>query len=417
MRPETDQTNPEGPSFRATVNGDVAVTTERAAEPARKPAHAAPSGPQRKPEDVPGRLGSTPSAHPEIHLFEPSGYAGVFQHACRLGQLLGQSGRRVVLHTGHEHEEVRIEGVDLCPCSWWPRHRDVGARRSGAIARRFVSRTLPHLHAAVPPGAVLHVEGIAAAGALTLLALSVARFRDRLVIYSPHDTFSRRGRVDGALLRLALRVPHAIIVYSDADVEVLRRRGLEAYCSPLVQLVPEASDDERLKWRYEWRAGSDVSVVLFAGCIRPEKRLDVLIESARHWPANRRLAVVGEDRGGWAHCAELAEAYGVDVAARVEFLELAEFAAAISAADLVVLPYDKASQSGVLAVARQLGTPTAAANVGGLRELASQTFEAGDPHDLNRAIDAQLACAVAPDPSLDENLAITVHLLAYGQSA
>ncbi|MER7403028.1 glycosyltransferase [Streptomyces sp. NPDC000070] len=389
MRPEPDRTNPEGPF--------------------------GPPGPLRKPEHVPHRGGSAPSAHPEIHLFEPSGYAGVFQHACRLGQLLGRSGRRVVLHTGHEHEKVRVEGVDLCPCSWWPRERPAGARRSGAIAGRFVRHTLPHLHAAVPPGAVLHVQGIAAAGALTLLALSVGRFRDRRVVYSPHDTFSRRGRVDGALLRLALRVPHEVIVYSRADVEVLRRRGIEGHCSALVQLVPEVSDGERLAWRNAWRAGPDVSVVLFAGCIRPEKRLDVLIESARHWPADRRLAVVGEDRGGWAHCAELAKSYGVDVAARVGFLELAEFAAAISAADLVVLPYDKASQSGVLAVARRLGTPTAAANVGGLRELASQTFEAGDPHDLNRAVDAQLVRAVAPDPSLDEDRAVTVHLLAYGQ--
>ncbi|MFJ7069644.1 glycosyltransferase [Streptomyces sp. NPDC101115] len=357
------------------------------------------------------------SVGPEIHLFEPSGYAGVFQHACRLGELLARSGRHVVLHTGHEHEEVRVKGVGLCPCSWWPRDRDAGARRSAAIARRFASRTLPHLHSAVPRGAVLHVEGIAAAGALTLLALGVGRLRDRLVVYSPHDTFSRRGRVDGALLRLALRVPHTIMVYSQADVEVLRRRGLEAHCSPLVQLVPDTSEEERREWRSAWRAGSDTSVVLFAGCIRPEKRLDVLIESARHWPADRRLAVVGEDRGGWAHCAELAKEYGVDVAARVEFLGLEEFAAAISAADLVVLPYDKASQSGVLAVARQLGTPTAAANVGGLRELASQTFEPGDPRDLNRAIDAQLADGESPDPAFDENRAVDVHLLAYRRPA
>ncbi|MER7519450.1 glycosyltransferase [Streptomyces sp. NPDC126499] len=368
-----------------------------------------------RPESAPTTPKGPPP--PEIHLFEPSGYAGVFQHACRLGELLGRSGRRVVLHTGHEHETVRLDGVELCPCSWWPRHRDGGARRSAAIAGRYVTRTLPHLHSAVPPGAVLHVEGIAAAGALTLLALGVARLRGRTAVYSPHDTFSRRGRVDGALLRLALRVPHALIVYSQADVEVLRRRGLHARRSPLVQLVPHASKEQRLAWRAAWGAGPDTSVVLFAGCIRPEKRLDVLIESARHWPANRRLAVVGEDRGGWARCAELARTYGVDVAARVDFLDLPEFAAAISAADLVVLPYDKASQSGVLAVARQLGTPTAAANVGGLRELASQTFAPGDPHDLNRAIDAQLASGTAPDPSLDENQAVTVHLLAYGQPA
>ncbi|WMX48351.1 glycosyltransferase [Streptomyces roseicoloratus] len=181
--------------------------------------------------------------------------------------------------------------------------------------------------------------------------------------------------------------------------------------------MPRPTEEERRKWRSAWRADADTSVVLFAGCIRPEKRLDVLIESARDWPADRRLAVVGEDRGGWARCAELARAYGVDVAARVEFLGLDEFAAAISAADLVVLPYDKASQSGVLAVARRLGTPTAAANVGGLRELASQTFAAGDPHDLNRAIDTQLAEGRAPDPASDDHRAVDVHLLAYRRPA
>ena len=349
----------------------------------------------------------------EIHLFEPSGFAGVFQHCCRLGQLLDRRGLKVVLHTGHQHERVSVGGAELCPCSWWPRDEPRSARRSVLIAARFVTRTLPHLRRAVAPGAVLHVEGISAAGPLTLLALGSARIARRRVVYSPHDTFSRRGRIDAALLRMALRVPQALIVHSEADVEVLRAAGLRSRLAPLVQLVPSPTEARLQRWRDEWGAGDEVQVVLFAGVIRPEKRLDLLIRSARSWPPGRRLAVVGEDRGAWTECARLARDQGVEIAARVDFVELPEFTAALAAADVVVAPYERASQSGVLSVARQLGVATVAAGVGGLAELALRTFTPGDVDDLSRAIDAQLADGAAPPIPLDEELALRVHLDAY----
>jgi glycosyltransferase involved in cell wall biosynthesis len=348
-------------------------------------------------------------------LFEPSGYAGVFQHACRVSQLLHGGNFRITLHTGHQHEPVETERVDLCACSWWPRDERRGVLRSTRIAVRLAARTLPHLHRTCPPESILHVQGIAAGGALTLLALAVGRLRNRHVVYSPHDTFSRRGPLDGVLLRVALRVPHAVIAHSEADVVALRARGIPAYYSPLVQLVPVPAESQRRHWRNHWRAADDTAVVLFAGCIRPEKRLDLLIESARSWPSGRKLAVVGEDRGGWDYCAQLARRRGVDVVARVEFIDLDDFAAAISAADLVVAPHEKASQSGVLSLARQLGVATVAANVGGLAELASRTFRPGHVDDLTRAIDAQLTESDATPPPVDERLAVRAHLRAYGE--
>ena len=183
--------------------------------------------------------------------------------------------------------------------------------------------------------------------------------------------------------------------------------------SPLVQLVPSPTEAQRQRWRREWDAGEDVDVVLFAGCIRPEKRLDLLIRSARSWPRGRRLAVVGEDRGAWDECSRLAREQGVEMAARVEFVELQDFTAALAAADVVVAPYERASQSGVLAVAGQLGVATVAAGVGGLGELAQRTFISGDVADLSRAIDAQLASQTEPPRPPDEELALRVHLDAY----
>jgi glycosyltransferase involved in cell wall biosynthesis len=184
-----------------------------------------------------------------------------------------------------------------------------------------------------------------------------------------------------------------------------------------VQLVPRPSERSRRRWRDEWGAGDDVAVVLFAGMIRPEKRLDLLVESARSWPPNRVLAVVGEDRGGWDAVSALARRAGVTVAARVEFVDLDDFTAALAAADLVVAPHAKATQSGVLSLTAQLGVPTVAANVGGLAELASRTFAAGDVDGLTRAIDAELAEPRRTEATLDEALALRAHLCAYGVSS
>jgi glycosyltransferase involved in cell wall biosynthesis len=356
-------------------------------------------------------------AAPQIHLLEPSGYSGVFQHACRLGQLLGRRGLRVVLHTGHQHEPMAADGLELCACSWWPRDERRSARRSMLIAARLATRTLPHLRRVVGADAVLHLEGISAGGALSVLTLGAARLARRRVVYSPHDTFSRRGRIDGGLLRLALRVPHAVVVHGWADVARLAAMGIGAHFSPLVQLVPAPTPAQRQRWRGEWGADDADDVVLFAGWIRPERRLDLLVQSASSWPSGRRLAVVGQDRGAWEDCSRLARRLGVEVAARVEFVALAEFTAAIAAADLVVAPHDKASQSGVLSLASQLGVPTVAARVGGLAELASRTFAPGDVGDLTRAIDAQLASGASPPPAVDEELALRAHLAAYDYCA
>ena len=358
-------------------------------------------------------------AAPEVHLFEPTGYAGVFQHACRLALALRRRGYTVTLHTGHEHETIPLDGVEICECSWWPRSaatsRTRAAARKMAIARRLATRTVPHLASAPPANSVLHVQGVAATGALNLLTLLAARRAGHRVVYSPHDVFSRRGAVDGMLLRLAYRVPHAVVVHSHADERRLGDVGVRAHVSPLVQLVPAPSEVDQQSWRREWRANGSDTVVLFAGFIRPEKRLDVLVESARGWPPGRRLAVVGPDRGGWARCDDLAKRYAVDIAARLEFVDLSEFTAAIAAADVVVVPSERASQSGVLAVARQLRTPTVAADVGGMGELASRTFSAGDADDLSRAIQTVLGNGAAPAAAAaEDDEAVSAHLRAYG---
>jgi glycosyltransferase involved in cell wall biosynthesis len=360
----------------------------------------------------------------EIHIFEPTGYAGIFQHSCQLAQnLSAQPDLRVVLHTSRQHEAVSAVGVEICRCTWWPRQGNRSSIVKTAVKRATIAGwlllvTLPHLLLSMSRDSVLHLQGPGASSVINVLILWAARLRRCRVVYSPHDTFSRRGPMDDKLQQLVYQPAHAVMVYSQADRVRLKAFGSRVHTSPLIQQVPQPSNEQILAWRREWNADEPgTAVVLCAGFLRPDKRLDLLIESARAWPDGRRLAVVGEDRGAWAQCAELAEEHNVHIASRIDFIGLAEFAAAIAAADLVVVPAEQASQSGVLALARRLGTPSVAADVGGMGELASRTFTAGTVDDLTAAIHAELDTPSAVGPLTDDQTAVESHLRAYGRPA
>jgi glycosyltransferase involved in cell wall biosynthesis len=357
----------------------------------------------------------TPVMAPDqrVHFFEPTGAGGIFQHACAVAELLVESGRPVTMHVPRQHEPVELRAdVELCRCIWWPREMGSHVRR-GAVAARLVGEALPHLHRRAGRGSIVHVQGGTASGFLTILTLLTARARGRRLVYSPHNTFTRRGPIDLITWTLALQLAEVAVGYSRTDVARLRSMGPHAFMSPLVQLVPPVSEASIAAWRDRWGATPDRQVVLFAGQIRHDKRLDLLIRSAQSWPAGRILAVAGQDRGAWEGTRRLAADLGVEIASEVGYIDLDAFTAALAAADLVVLPYERASQSGILSISRHLGTPTLAADVGGLEELAHRTFPAGDVDALTAAIDRTLA-GTSPEPSgLDEHAALSAHLAAY----
>ena len=66
--------------------------------------------------------------------------------------------------------------------------------------------------------------------------------------------------------------------------------------------------------------GEWTPVVLFAGQIRPDKRLDLAIEACALIESEHRLAVVGEDKGDLERCRELAAALGVPVSWTTEYV-------------------------------------------------------------------------------------------------
>ncbi|MEK7824455.1 MAG: glycosyltransferase [Candidatus Eisenbacteria bacterium] len=125
------------------------------------------------------------------------------------------------------------------------------------------------------------------------------------------------------------------------------------------------------------RLGLDGEVAVFFGYVRHYKGLDTLLEA---WPAVRArrpvtLVVAGEfyeDAAPYRALVEKANAGAPAGAAAVRLLDRYlpddEVEALFKAADVVVLPYRSATQSGVTHVAYALGVPVITTDVGGLAE-------------------------------------------------
>ncbi len=346
-----------------------------------------------------------------MHLVEPLGRGGPYQHAMAVAEGLARLGHDVVLHTATDAELIP-DHVAVCRCFDWRRGVAGRVRRRVSIAGRYLTRTLPHLARSARRGDLFHLQGMFKP-ALGFAMLALLRLTGARVVHSPHNTFSRKGRVsDLAFMKLSARVAQATIVFSEQDASRVRSFGGHAILAPLIQKMPidpEAAD----VWRARWRSAAPV--VLFAGQIRPDKRLDLMLRASLLCRQRHSLAVVGEDKGDAERCRELAEELGVAVEWWVEYVDLTSFVGALAAAAVVVCPYDRASQSGVLSLAGQLGTTTVATDVGGLGELASFTAPPDDAGLLAEAIDAGLSAHAEPAQGMAEERAIRAHLSAYGR--
>jgi glycosyltransferase involved in cell wall biosynthesis len=342
-----------------------------------------------------------------VDLVELDGRGGPYQHTVAVADALQRSGVNVRLHTATDAELEPTEPVTLCRCMDWL--RDTRHGRRTLVAGRFLAVTLPHL---LRGRGVLHLQG-PFKPALLAVALGAARLRGRRVVFSPHNTFSRRGgRVDARLVRLCTRLAHASIVFSHADAAAVTSWGATPVESPLLMFVAAVDPARVDAWRADWGAAP---VALFAGQVRPDKRLDVVIEASSRWTQPRRLAIVGKDLGDAERCRRLADRLGADPAWSLGYLSLADFTAAVSAADVIVCPYTRASQSGILALAAQLGIPSIASDVGGLRELATAVVPRDvDAAQLARAVDELLASPPPRNGRDPVDATVSAHRRAYG---
>lgn len=111
--------------------------------------------------------------------------------------------------------------------------------------------------------------------------------------------------------------------------------------------------------------------ILFFGLIREYKGLDILIEAFKGLDESYQLIIAGEPYGSFSKYSELIDRSGCGdrIKTFLHYVKDSEVKDFFSAADVTVLPYRSATQSGISSVSYHFETPMIVTDTGGLKEM------------------------------------------------
>ena len=211
----------------------------------------------------------------------------------------------------------------------------------------------------------------------------------------PHE----RTLLERLLSAFAFRHVRRFIVHSEEDKEKLLGLKPSAQalrnCHPVFSQFNDAQLLDKAAARERLGLPRDRKVVLFFGLIRPYKGLSFLIEAMPQVlrEVDCSLLVAGEFYDDKSKYTALIEKHGLTDRVRIEdaYIPNENVHLYFAAADVVVLPYIEASQSGIVPIAYSFNTPVISTRVGGLPEavLENKTgllVEPGDPAPIAAAI-------------------------------
>lgn len=180
------------------------------------------------------------------------------------------------------------------------------------------------------------------------------------------------SRMMGRIIR---RFATHFVVHSTADRDLV----MDVYHIPShrISVIPHALYDQYpllgKKVARETLGITEENVILFFGLLRPYKGVKYLIRAYENLPPevirSTRLLIVGEaweDRESISLVEESPLREKISMVNR--YVPDSEIPLYFSAADMLVLPYTRASQSGVAHIAMAYGLPIIATRVGGLVE-------------------------------------------------
>jgi len=314
-----------------------------------------------------------------VLLVEEVGLGGITDYTDELAQALTRAGWDVRLATGCDHNPSAIPDVTV--------HRVFAYIRR----RRWLGRLVHRLHLARPLNGIAHLAGYFVVAGLArqcdvvhiqgeewpplgAVLLALLRATGPPIIYTPHNTFDRGARAYPRAHRLIRRWATKIVVHSEYDRHALSvAQASKAVVIPHGEYGALARRGEPSAEPETDRAALGLSgqepVVLLFGQLRRDKGVSDLLEAAARVDGVR-VVVAGEDNGALDQVAELL----LDSRLRGRVLVLEGFVATerlgrlFAAADVVALPYQKASASGVLLLAYGYERPVLCYPVGGLPE-------------------------------------------------
>ncbi|MCG8457241.1 MAG: glycosyltransferase family 4 protein, partial [Holophagales bacterium] len=255
---------------------------------------------------------------------------------------------------------------------------------------------------------------------LTRLRAGATRLAITAHVVTPHEKMPLERAIFGRIYRLA----HLVVAHSQVDrgrleselgvdparIEVIPHGdyGFFAHERRAESGAGPSGDSVTARRQLGLEPGEEVA--LFFGYIREYKGLDVLLaawEAVRAERPSSRLLIAGDPaRLAPARRRELeAEAHRLGALCHFGYIPFADVERYFTAADVLVMPYRRISQSGVLYLALSLGVPVLATRVGALPEMLrdGESARLVPPEDPTRLAEALVE--VLGDPELRTRLA------------
>lgn len=220
------------------------------------------------------------------------------------------------------------------------------------------------------------------------------------LVYTAHNVLPHRERGwHKSQYALLYKVVDRIIVHSHSSkIELLEKFSVNP---SKVRVIPHGSlfQDAQLITKGQAKRNLNIvpsqPVILFFGLIKPYKGLDYLIKAfpiiKRDVP-DAKLLIVGKPKEDFSVYEDLIRKLDISesVVVNLSFVPSREVANYFCAADVVVLPYTKTYQSGVLLTAYTFGRPVVATAIGGFPEVVEQgkSGYVVPPRDENKLAEA-----------------------------
>lgn len=202
------------------------------------------------------------------------------------------------------------------------------------------------------------------------------RYRNR-IIFITENVMSHEGRfIDRLLTKLGLKNANAFVALSNIVEDALKDFTDKKIYKSALPIYGGYNLNKNLdvkKQKVEFGFKEDDDILLFFGYVRKYKGLNVLLgampEILKKNP-KAKLLIVGEFYDSPDKYYEQINNLGIKDSVKVvqRFVPNEEVGLYYSIADLVILPYLSATQSGVLNIAYGFGKPVIVTDVGGLSE-------------------------------------------------
>ena len=298
-----------------------------------------------------------------VQVVDPPAYTPPYDHA--LCAALAEAGAEVELVTSHfAHGPVPAARGYRRSELFYPLSRRFGGARAAKLAGHVPG--MRRLARKAAEADLVHFQWLTLPGLDSLLLPDAPR------IWTVHDP-PPAGGLSRAGWRRAARRMDALVAQSEPGAEAIVER-LEVEPGR-VHVIPHGPFTHLTELEEELPLPDELAavegpVVLCFGLIRPYKGVDVLLEAFRELEG-AELWIVGRPMMDLRPLRELAARSAARVRIVDRFITDPEIPAYFRRADLVVLPYREADQSGVLYTALAFGKPVVATSVGGFPEVAA----------------------------------------------